>query len=133
MGSAGVVKVPPEQYKEVVDGNGALVEWLKEPGRRRALELNETADVDRVRRVVARGYAADLDALELAQVNGDAFLVSHALCQPADRTIVTFEVSRPTKSRANRKVPDVCATFGIASCTLFQMVDALDFTTDWTP
>jgi hypothetical protein len=83
--------------------------------------------------VVDEGYAPDLNADELAAVNGDAFLISHALHSPADRTIVTFEVSSPAKQRANRKIPDVCGTFGIGSCTLYQLVDILDFTTDWVP
>ena len=32
----------------------------------------------------------------------------------ADRTIVTKEVSAPSERRANRKVPDICNTFGQA-------------------
>lgn len=131
-GIEGIVKIPPEQYGEIIAGRGSLVDWLKDPLRRDALLLNETAEVENVRRVVYEGYAPDLNADELSQVDGDAFLISHALTAPADRTIVTFEVSGPRKTRANKKVPDVCATFGIASCTLYRMVDILDFTTDWT-
>jgi len=133
MGTIGRVKVPAEQYKEIVGGNGDLVDWLKAPARRKALLLDEIATIANVRSVVNRGYSEDLNATELAQINGDVFLISHALVAPANRTIVTFEVSKPGKTRANRKVPDVCAALGIASCTLYQMVDALDFTTEWEP
>ena len=114
-------------------GNGELVDWLKHAERRSALLLNEEASVDLVRRVVNEGYADDLDDNEIARISGDAFLISYALVSRNDRTIVTFEVSSPRKLRANRKVPDVCASLSVPCCTLYHMVDALDFTTDWTP
>jgi len=33
----------------------------------------------------------------------------------------------------NVKVPDNYRDFGMACCSLFAMIDALDFTTDWRP
>jgi hypothetical protein len=132
-GGLGQVKIPAEQYEEIVAGNGELVDWLKHAERRSALLLNEEASVDLVRRVVTEGYADDLDDNEIARISGDAFLISYALVSRSERTIVTFEVSSPRKLRANRKVPDVCASLNVPCCTLYNMVDALDFTTDWTP
>jgi hypothetical protein len=128
-----MVKIPVEQFDEITAGQGELVDWLRHADRRDALLLNEEATVARVRQVVTEGYANDLDDNELARINGDAFLISYALVPLRDRTIVTFEVSSPGKLRANRKVPDVCASLQIPCCTLYRMVDALDFTTDWTP
>jgi hypothetical protein len=36
-------------------------------------------------------------------------------------------VSRPSQTRANRKVPDVCATFGIVSISDFKLYSILKF------
>lgn len=133
MGRAGVVKIPREQFDEICEGTGELVDWLSDDDRREALLLDEEAEVERVRRVASEGYASNLDDNELAQISGDAFLISYALVAARDRKIVTFEVPKPSKIRANRKIPDVCASFAIPCCTLYEMVEELDFTTDWQP
>ena len=53
------------------------------------------------------------------------------LVNPAGRRIVTTEVSRPKKRRANRKIPDVAKRFGIKTLNPFQFARELDFTTNW--
>ncbi|MER2634012.1 MAG: hypothetical protein ABTQ30_09145 [Rhizobiaceae bacterium] len=30
-------------------------------------------------------------------------------------------------------MPDVCKDLGVGCCTLFELIEALDFTTDWKP
>lgn len=82
--------------------------------------------------VSRRGYGA-LDENGIELVGRDPFLVAHALAALGERTVVTFEVPKPSKRGANRKLPDVCKDFGVPCCTLFDMIDALDFTTDWRP
>ena len=42
-GAAGLVKIPLEQYEEVVVGKGELVDWLKREETKAALLLNEEA------------------------------------------------------------------------------------------
>jgi hypothetical protein len=83
--------------------------------------------------VIERGYASDLDETELITVGKDPFLIAYGLVSTADRTIVSFEVSAPAKKRANRKIPDVCAGFGLNCITMFELIKTLDFTTNWTP
>ena len=132
-GAAGQVKIPLEQYEEVVVGTGDLVDWLKLEDTKYALLLGEEADPILVAEVTAMGYAPDLDESEQATVGRDPFLISYAYTDIGDRTVVTFEVSAPKKQRANRKIPDVCAILGIRCETIFHVIEALDFTTDWKP
>ncbi len=132
MGSIGSVKIPAEQYEEVISGRGEIVDWLKLPETRTALLLQEEAIPRIVADVTLRGYG-DLNEDEIEQVGRDPFLISYAVVDPNGRTVVSFETSAPSKQRANRKIPDVCRMFGVACVTLFEMVSALDFTTEWRP
>jgi Domain of unknown function (DUF4411) len=111
-GIAGNIKIPAEQYEEVTAGNGDLVDWLKAEENKEALLFIEEANLELVAKVTNEGYAPDLDEAELVTVGRDPFLIAYGLAAPANRCIISFEVSAPKKQRANRKVPDVCATFG---------------------
>lgn len=133
MGVEGRVKIPLEQYEEIVVGKGELVDWLREDETKNALVLEEEADPEIVSEVTGVGYAPDLDEAELEKVGRDPFLIAYGYDADGKRCIVTFEVSAPKKQRANRKIPDVCADFGINCGTLFDVIEALDFTTDWAP
>jgi hypothetical protein len=130
-GAEGRVKIPLEQFEEVTAGQGPLVDWLCEREVKEALVLAEDADPAAVGLVTIEGYG-DLNEDELEVVGRDPFLIAYAYAQPRDRTVVTFEVSAPGQKRGKRKIPDVCQRFGVATCNLYAMIDALDFTTDWT-
>ena len=131
-GNLGNVKIPLEQYEEITEGQGALVDWLKQTDIKQALLLNEDADPVLVDHVIQRGYG-NLTEDEIERVGRDPFLIAYATAAVGQRTIVSFERSMPAKQRANRKVPDVCLTFGVPCIKLFDMIRALDFTTDWQP
>jgi hypothetical protein len=79
--------------------------------------------------VLEQGYAPDLDDTEIEKIGRDPFLIAHALV--GGHTVVTVEVSSPRKQRANRKVPDVCAQFGVPCITPFALNRALKFKTNW--
>ena len=130
-GNAGSVKIPQEQFDEITAGKGELVDWLKEKSKKDDLLLAGAADPALVRRVIDEGYAPDLNAMELVTVGQDPFLIAYALVSVADRTVVSFETSAPSKQRANRKVPDVCQDLGAKCITLFELIKGLDFTTSW--
>jgi hypothetical protein len=117
-GTQGTIKVPAEQYEEVVAGTGPLVDWLDEEESKTALLFDEEVDPTLVARVTSDGYAADLNEAELETIGRDPFLIAHGLVAPANRCVVSFEVSAPSKQRANRKVPDVCAAFGVRCVNL---------------
>lgn len=134
--AAGVVKMPLEVYEEVMEGTGdaekdRLLAWLKGEGVKDALVLPETADIIIVQAVLAGGYAPDLDDVELQEVGRDPFLIAHALAATHERTVVSNEGSKPSRRRANRKIPDVCKNLGVACCNTFAMLKALDWRTGW--
>jgi hypothetical protein len=129
----GSIKIPQEQYDEVVAGRGELVDWLSDKEKKESLLLSSVVDQALVSKTIDEGYAPDLDETELVTLGKDPFLIAYGLVSIADRTIVSFEVSAPAKQRANRKIPDVCAGFGLPCITLFELIKALDFTTNWKP
>ncbi len=114
-GESGNIKIPLEIMEEVKQGreDDPLIEWIKKPEIEQALLLQETVDVVLVQSVV-QAYAPDLTDDELEQVGRDPFLIAYALAMPAERCVVTTEVSRPSAQRQNRKIPDVCRSLGFA-------------------
>jgi hypothetical protein len=137
-GSTGDLKVPLEMYEEVKEGGkddekDPLLAWIKTQDVKTAILLDEAADPALVANVVSTGYAPDLTDDEVLQIGKDPFLIAYALASPADRCVVTTEVSRPRRVRQNRHVPDVCSAMGVLCYNTFQMTKALGFTTGWKP
>jgi len=136
-GAEGQVKIIQEVYEEIAapekkkEDKDELSIWVELSDTKEALLFGEAADVDLVRRVTAEGYAPDLTDDELEKLGRDPFLIAYALASPADRCIVTTEVSKPSTQRANRKIPDACQTMGVQACDTFQFVRDLDFSTNW--
>jgi Domain of unknown function (DUF4411) len=135
-GTNGDVKMPLETFEEVKDGStdadkDLLFAWIQDDANKRAVLFDEEVDADLVRRVLEDGYAPDLSDDELEQIGRDPFLIAYALASAADRCVVTTEVSSPRKHRQNRRIPDVCASVGVAWCDTFAMLRALRFSTGW--
>ena len=124
--AAGVIKTPRQIYDEVAPSADLLGEWLRQVDVKDALILADATDAARVRHAIAHGYAPDLNDVELEKIGRDPFLVAAAL-GGADRVVVTREVSRPSKQRGNRKLPDVCATFGLRVINDFALYRELHF------
>ena len=95
-----------EVYEEVVIGSGDLPDWLR--NNRGLMVLDEEVDPEIVNLVLSEGYADDLTDVEVEQIGRDPFLIAYAFVDPANRCVVTMEVSKPSKIRANRHIPDVC-------------------------
>ena len=134
-GNAGTLKMPRETLDEVSPGSrsdDAFYKWRRDKTTTNALLLDEEADPAIVARVIAEGYAPDLTDDELSVIGADPFLVAYALAR-LERVVVTTEVLAPSKQRHNRRLPDVCARFGIRSINTFQLTRALGFRTNWTP
>ena len=128
------LKIPREIMEEIKAGrkdDDPLLDWICIPEIESALLLDELVDVTLVQHVVSTGYAADLSDDEVEKIGRDPFLIAYALADPAERTVVTTEVSRPSAQRANRKVPDVCQNLGAISCGPFALNRALGFRTGW--
>jgi hypothetical protein len=126
MAEAAAVKMPIQIYNEVAPSRGMLADWLRQPRAREALVLAEPTDLARVQHVLAQGYAPDLTDVEIEAIGQDPFLIAAAL-GGADRIVVSREASKPSARRANRRIPDVCATFGLAVITDFALYRRLDF------
>lgn len=126
--------MPLETFEEVRGGADAkrdlLNEWLCRSEVEETLVLEEDLDESALRSVL-KAYAPDLDDSEVEQIGRDPFLISYGLVDTASRVVVSNEVSKPSKIRANRKVPDVCRTVGVACCDTFAMLRALGFRTGW--
>ena len=136
VGNEGHVKVPLEIYEEIKDGpkdadKDLLYAWLQQQTNHDALLLKEEVDNNLVQAAVAAGYAPDLTDDEVEQLGRDPFLLAYGLVQPADRCIVTVEVSKPKRMRQNRHLPDVCKTLGLGCCDTFAFSRRLGFRTGW--
>ena len=132
MGKLGRIKIPKEFYEEVIaskDIKDPLVERLR--SYKETLVLDEEVDVDQVTRVLEHGYASDLNDEELIKIGRDPFLVAYALVDSQNRCVVTTERSRPSRRRANRKLPDVCDDFNVRCIHTFALIQELDFHTGW--
>ncbi|MCQ4188457.1 DUF4411 family protein [Methylocystis sp. NLS-7] len=133
MGEAGHIKLPIEVLEEIISGTDDLSEWLSQKENRRSLELAEDVNITFVQQVINKGYAPDLSDDEIEMIGRDPFLIAYALVDPAERCVVTTEVSKPSKQRANRHIPDVCKTLGVTSVDSFHLIRALNFSTSWRP
>ena len=106
-----------------------MVEWLKT--NKNAIVLDEEAVVELVARVTEQGYASDLTDVEIEKIGRDPFLVTYALVDIQNRCVVTTENSKPSKKRANRKLPDVSHDFNVRCINTFALIQELDFRTGW--
>nr|VFJ90749.1 MAG: protein of unknown function (DUF4411) [Candidatus Kentron sp. LFY] len=136
-GTVENIKIPTEIYEEFEDAKrkdgsrDELAEWAAHSDVRAALLFREEADPELVAAVTIEGYGEDLSDMEIETIGRDPFLISYALADKKNRTIVTTEVSRPGKKRANRKIPDVCRDLEIRYINNFQLLNELDFRTSW--
>jgi hypothetical protein len=136
-GQAGRIKIPIEIYEEFEDARrpdgsrDELAEWAATPEVKEALLLTEDSDPDLVSKVTLEGYGEDPTDQELETIGRDPFLISRALEDIDNRTIVSTEVSKPNRARANRKIPDVCRDLNIRCINNFQLLNELDFKTGW--
>lgn len=130
-GTNGQVKMPVEMVEEIRDGTDDLAAWLGDRNHLDALRLDEEADVKLVQKVINEGYAQDLNDQEVEIIGRDPFLVSYALRDQDGRCVVTTEVSKPRRVRANRHLPDVCMQLQVSWMDSFGFLKALDFSTSW--
>jgi hypothetical protein len=132
-GAAGAVKMPLEISEEISSGTDALAAWCRSERTKTALILDEEVEQSSVARAVSEGYASDLTDDEILQAGRDPFLIAYAMVAPSDRCVVTTEVSKSTRVRGNRHIPDVCATLGVKVCHTFEFLRRLGFSTQWKP
>ena len=130
-GTKGKVKIPIDQYDEITNGTDDLAKWAKSTIVKDDLLLDEEVNELLVRQVTDEGYAADLNDVELEKLGRDPFLIAFALSDRSNRIVVTTEVSKPSKQRGNKHVPDVCNFLGVKWCDGYEFYKNMDFRTDW--
>lgn len=135
MSHTGYIKMPLEIHEEVKDGpkdaeKDLLFSWIQLDEIKNTLILHEDVNIDHVQQVVSIGYANDLTDDEIEQIGRDPFLVAYAMAGQ-ERCVVTVEVSKPTRKRQNRHLPDVCKAVGVRCCDPFTLSRELGFRTDW--
>ena len=123
--STGRIKMPYEIYHEI-KGNNPLKEWITKKSIRDALLLDEHVTSYAVNVVLEKGYAPDLNDTEIDGMGKDKFLIAYA-AMDNNRVVVTNEVSKPKRKRANRHIPDVCDSLKIKWMTGFELYKELDF------
>jgi len=126
-GGAGRIAIPVEIWEEFKEGDDLLGEWARTDSVKDGLLTLEDADPALVNEVVASGYAPDLTDDELIQLGRDPFLIAYALADPQHRRVVTAEVSKPTRIRGRRHVPDVCSDLGVGCVGIVDLINTLDF------
>ncbi|MCI4568525.1 DUF4411 family protein [Lysobacter sp. CFH 32150] len=132
----GKIKVPQEIFEEIKDGpeeegRDLLFDWITSEEVKNDLLLAEEADPVLVAQVVNDGYANNLSDSEIEQIGRDPFLISYALSDRHNRCVVTTEVSKPSKQRQNKHIPDVCQGFGLTCINTFSLSRELNFSTAW--
>jgi len=126
-GDSGKVKIPYEIYNEIAVSVGLLHDWLTDANVSVSLLLQEQTNPEHLNFVTANGYASDLNDSEIEEIGQDPFLIAYAYADPGGITVVSREVSAPSKQRANRRVPDVCKAFGIRCISDFEFLRELNF------
>jgi hypothetical protein len=127
IGRSGRRKGSYEIYGEIAVSTGPLHDWLTDAAISKAMLFDQKIDPANLNLVLTQGYASDLNDSEIEEIGQDPFLIGYALADVANFTVVTKEVSAPSKQRANRRVPDVCKTFGIRSINDFELYRELNF------
>jgi hypothetical protein len=131
--ASGQIKIPVEMYEEVLEGrkhDDELLDWVKNDTNRKALIFDEESNPVLVRRVVKEGYGDDLTDDEIEKLGRDPFLIAYGLAD-ANRCIATTEVSKPSKHRHNRHIPDVCAALKLNCFGPWDLNKHLGFKTGW--
>jgi hypothetical protein len=133
---AALVKMPFEIYEEIKQGGkdqqkDMLYGWASDATVKKHLVMDEEVVQSHLVSCTKQGYAPDLTDDELLQIGRDPFLIAYAMASPNNRCVVSNEVSALTKTRHNRKVPDVCTAMGVQCCSIFAMTRALGFKTGW--
>jgi len=126
-GDCGTVKVPYEIYNEIAVSVGLLHDWITDANVSASMLLQQQTNPAHLNSVIANGYAPDLNDSEIEEIGQDPFLIAYAYADPTGTTVVSREVSAPSKQRANRRVPDVCKAFGIRCISDFEFLRELNF------
>lgn len=122
------VKIPNPIYNEIMSGNDELAIWSKE--NTKTIILNENLDHSLFNKVLSEGYSVTKENNDPLKVDSDCQLISFAMADISNRTIVTAE-KKNNKVGQNRHIPSVCEDLGVKYCDPFEFGRQLNFSTKW--
>ena len=125
----GVCKLPRPIFEEITPSDEKLKLWLR--ANKNNLIIAREIRPELVQEVVNIGYGEDLSEVELEKIGRDPFLIVAALQDRKHHCVVTNEVSKPSQSRENRRIPDVCSRLNVQCIDTVKFVKSLGFTTNW--
>lgn len=121
------IKVPAPIWDEIKPHDDQLLKWMQQNKEKLILKNDES---DPLLSEILEFYAPDLTEDELEQIGADPFLIAAAKFFNA--VVVSKEGRKPSKKRANRRIPDICNEIGIQCITDHKLIVKLDFCTqDW--
>ena len=118
------IKIPRPIWDEITPHDSDLETWMKDHKRDLILDPD---DSDKLIQKVFDAYAPNLNVTEIEKIGKDPFLIAAAKYYRA--TVVSKEGSKPSATRANRKIPDICGRLQIKCITDYQLIRDLDFRT----
>jgi Domain of unknown function (DUF4411) len=130
----GALKMPAEIHAEIKydkENPDPLAEWANSEDVKPHLVLPDEVPIGLMQVILQNGYAPDLNDIEIEQIGADPFLIAAAGMDPQNRTVVTVEVSKPSRTRARRRIPDVCDDLGVSWIDEHTFTKELGFSTDW--
>jgi len=122
---SGDLKMPRQVFKEICGHEDELKDWAHE--NEDALIL-DNKEFDRVVGAVLERYG-QVTTSDLEYIGADPFLIAAGMVTGS--TVVSKEVSSPSKKGRNRKVPDICRELGVRCINDHEMIRELDFRTNW--
>ena len=118
--------LPLQIILEISKGSDDLKRWINQRHIRNRLEFRKEVSQDCVGKVLLEGYGENLSEREINRIGADAHLITYAI-EEDEAVIVTRETSKPARQRANRKILDVCAEFGVSCIDDSELYRRLDF------
>ncbi len=125
----GVCKIPPSVFAEIKPTNEKFKNWLST--NKKDLVLSKHENLELVRNVEAEAYGQNLTEVQVKKIGADPFLIASALENREQRSVVTHEVSKPSKKGANRQIPDICDQLDVRWMSTLEFIEVLDFKTRW--
>ncbi len=124
----GDIKIPIEILKELTDGKDELKDWITK--KRQTVLLDEP--IVSVDAILEKGYEISMQSItdsEFETLSRDVFLIEYAYHDINNRVIVSNEISKPSKTGINSKIPDVCDRLRIKCIDIYGLIEILDFRT----
>ena len=127
----GIVKIPPPIIDEILVGNKSdfVVQFIKSHKSDILLNVDINNQSIQIVNDQYKQNGQDLNEDDYNKIGQDYLLIAYAL--QSGHSIVTCEVSVPSKKGKNRKIPNVCDSLKIKCLHPYALHRELKFSTSW--